>query len=806
MKSTEFFSKVCSFELELENSLYLIIGSDSGLLLPYLKKVSIGRGSRYAIIEHDDVYPLIASEYRGLLTSDDDKTSDEKPTLTLHKHSTWQQEIFDGSDEPWLLGGSIRVIESNASTVDYSRLYMPILRDVKKASSERVLEISVSMSRRDFTVMQFRNATDNIMSLNTSSDFGANRTAVVLGGGPSLDMHIDWVIAHREKLFILAVSRVAGKLMKHDLIPDVVVTVDPYDISYEVSKKGILWTDVPLIYNFHTNFRLLQQWQGPAISLGKRLPWDDDSTLEGKVRSAGPTVSHTAVFVASQLGFSQIFMTGVDLCYSVSATTHNNDSPEKMIQQMPSMCDAKVETYSGRFAGTSAGLKQSVDSLNVLGQVVNQDKPVLFNLSEEAARCETIAHRDINDIKLGNKKPDFSTHMDTTLRTVSTKELDVLERELKFATHEFGKVSKLCVSAKSWVEKMHAPDVGMNAHKYSLKLKKIRKQLENDHTSYLAAITQDGALELSKTATPTDFHDMETSELIAWGKLYYDIIHKGSKAMISQIAMLQARIQLRRDEHDESINVRDLAARWREDQTPGRLLIWKRINWHRVAAKDRAWVQRSIGKFRSTLNEPSTTAKKQLLGDNHSIEKVMKSLVFLTENKHREELQAIESRLDENVWPYSALKPFILGVLMQMENNNQAALAQFQTSIDICSGHLEIDADSMVKMRRLVEECLVRMVQTFIGEKDRDSALICLGMLCEMFPSYIVSYAKMLNLCGRQEFAIELLETYVELEPSNKKARFVLEGIKPSSATEIDGTDPVYVKKISGVMQAIMGS
>ncbi|MFK7860335.1 MAG: 6-hydroxymethylpterin diphosphokinase MptE-like protein [Granulosicoccus sp.] len=806
MKSSDFYDNILNHNLELDNTLYLIIGSDSGLILPYLKQLKIGRGTRFAIIEHDDVYPLVASEYRGLLNVEDSDKKNAKTVISLHRHSTWQKEIFDGSDEAWLLGGQIRVIESNASSADYSRLYMPILSDVRKKTSERILDISVTLSRRDFTEMQFRNAADNTVSLVKSTEFGTNRTAIVLGGGPSLDLHLDWVIANRDRLFVTAVSRIAGKLIKHDLKPDVVVSVDPYDISYEVSKKGIVWTDVPLIYNFHVSAKLLQQWQGPAFSLGKRLPWEDEKKMSNRVMSAGPTVSHTAVFVLSQLGFSQILMSGVDLCYSVSATTHSSGSPEQMIQQMPTMCDAKVETYNGRTAGTSAGLAQSVKALNDLGKLINRYKPVLFNVSEEAARCESIPYISINDVELPEEKPDLSTHMDIEVKTVSIEQLDELERELKLATHEFAQVRQLCSKAKSWVAKMHAPDVGLNAQKYSNKLTKIRKQLENDYNGYLTAITYDSAVAFSKTTTPTDFNDMEKSELIAWGRHYYNLIQQGSRSIVEQIENLRGRIQLRRDEHDHNINVRELAVRWREDETPGRILLWKRLNWHRVAPEDRAWVQRSVGKFRSTLNEPSRTAKAALRGNNMSIDNVMKSLVFLSESKRKEELQAIESRLDNNTWPYSALKPFIGGLIMQLDENIPEAVHHFQASIDICSTHLENDANSLATMQRLIEDCLVRMTHCYNISKDYDSALISLGMLCEMLPSYVVSYAKMLNLCGQKRFAIELLESYIELYPSNKKAVFLLQSLKPESVSTSNDIDPVYVEKITGAMQAIMGN
>jgi len=806
MKSAEFFDSVLEFELKRENTLYLVIGSDSGLLLPYLQKATLGRGSRLAVIEHDDVYPLIADEYRGVLATDKSTDSETVYPLTLHRVSTWCEELFDGTEVPWLTGGQIRVVESNASAADYSRLYMPILQSVKLAAKKRVDELSGAMNRRAFTEMQFRNAADSVNILKSSDIFGAHRTAIVLGGGPSLDMHLDWIKANREKLFIISVSRISGKLIKNEISPDLVASVDPYDISYEVSKQGILWTDVPIIYNFHISAKLLQQWQGPCFYMGKRLPWYTEKQLVGSVSAAGPTVGHAAAYAAAQLGFSQILLTGIDLCYTLSASTHSNDSPEQMIQKMPSLCDAKVEAYNGRFAGTSFGLEQSVGSLNKIGEEVNKDEIRMFNISAEAARCASIPYKDITDVVLPEDKPDFSTHMNTEVRMTSLDELDDLERELKLASYSFNQICSLCAKAKSNVSKMHAPNVGADAQKYASKLTKIRKRLEAEFPEYLNAIFFDNGPEFTRTQVPTDFDEMTREELIVWGRHYYKLMEKGARLMMGHIEQLQARIQLRRDEQDVDINVRQLAARWREDLTPGRLLRWKKINWKRVAPEDRAWVQRAVGKYRATLNTTSRATKEVLSRKNTDIDNVMKSLVFLHESSSLEELKSIEARLDNNVWPYIALKPFTNALIMQLDKDNTAALAQFQKSIDACSTHLEESEDSLHNMQRLIEECLVRMTHCYMAAEDRVSALTSLGMLAELIPSYVISYAKMLNLCGQQEFAIELLQSYIEIFPSNKKARFVLKGIAPDCVPGPDQeVDPVYVEKISGALDAIMG-
>ncbi len=806
MPSASFLDSIIDIDFCKSNVLYIVIGSDSGLFLPYLKKHVTGRGARVVVIEHDDVYPLVAAEYRGLLATHEADLSSNGIPLSLHSHSSWVEQVFDGSDKPWILGGSVEIIESYCSTVDYSRIYMPILQATKKSIEERVADISITLSRETFTKLQFKNAADNQVALKGNLDFGKNKVAVVLGGGPSLDLHLDWIKENRDNLFVLAVSRIANKLQKHELKPDLLISVDPQTLSYELCKTGILWTDIPLVYNYHVAAELVQQWQGPTFYLGKRLPWHTNKQTAGMVRSSGPTVSHVAVHVAANLGFSKILMTGVDMCYSQSASTHANDSPEQMIQQMPSLCNAQVETYSGRLAGTSVSLKSWALALDAIGAMVNRVEPVLYNISYEATRCQSIPFVDYKSIDLSADKPDFSQFLQPTEPSSSLADLHALEKEIKTARHAFTKMHTLAEEAKTHVVGMHKSDTIEKQRKHSNKLTRLRKDIQNDFTTYLTAILHNNGVDFAKTSGPIEFDAMTSEELIDWGQHYYDLIGDGAQSLIDHIDKLLPRIQLRRDEHSSDVEIRELAKRWRDDKTAGRILRWKQQYWQHVKPEDRAWVQRAVGKFRSTLNQPDTLVADNLSQHNSNIDTVMRSLIFLRESKSLNELQAIESKLHENEWPYSALRHYTAGLVSELEEDSASALSFFQLAIDTCSNQLADEAESLASMQRLIEDCLVRMTSAYIDAGDHQSATTTLGMLCEMLPSYIVSYAKLLHLCGQTEFSIQLLESYTELYPTNKKARLLLTELMPGSEmANIQENDPVYVGKIDGAMQAIMG-
>ena len=806
-RSTDLFNQILDFNLKKENSLFIICGSDSGLLLPWLHHQKIGRGSRLVVVELDEVYALVAPAYRGLLDdTDTDVANASRPPISLHKNSSWQNEIFDGSDHPWIRAGTVHLLESNASSADYSRLYTSMHRAISKAIELRITELSTSLNRDIFSKMQFRNAVDSIEPLKINTNIGIDKIAVVLGGGPSLDLHLDWIKKNRENLFLLAVSRIANKLLKEELKPDLVVSVDSQDISYEVSKQGVLWTDVPLAYNYHVSAKLLQQWQGPTFYMGRRLPWHGAEQLENCVPSSGPTVSHTAVIVASYLGFPRILMTGVDLCFSVSASTHADDSPEQMIQKMPTLCNAQVKTYTGRTAGTNILLKNSVSALELIGAQLKQQDIQVNNLNEDAAFCPSIAYLPTDKVELPDSKPILSEYIDLEVRSITNEELENLEREFKLAKHTFSKICSMCTKAKTLVEQIHGDKAGADTAKISAKLARLRKDMESQYSDYIEAVTYHYGIEFSKTNVPTDFNDMSAEELVSWGQHYYKLIERGARSLVKEIDAQMPRLQLRRDEQDVNIDIRQLVKRWREDDTPGRILRWKRLNWGNVKPEERAWIQRTIGKFRATLNNTATEFSQYYRSQNENIDNVLKSLVFLMENQSISELQSIESKLDTSVWPYSALKLYTAGLVHVLQDDRASALDEFQRAIDTCTARMDSHPDSIDSMKRLIEECLARMTSCYIKLNDYQSAMTTLGMLCEMLPSYVLSYAKMLELSGQHDFAIELLQAYTELYPSDRKAQFLLGKLSPDSATDTNPENsPAYKEKINDAMQAIMG-
>lgn len=781
--SIEYYRHHLNIDLDQQDTMYVIVGSDSGMLIRYLMQNLRASGCRVVLIEPEDIYQAVIQECKDLFDADGNiiGVSNSVP-IRFHSQDDWQSKFFDGTDIPWFFGGKIKLLESQACQTDYTQRYLPLFKDIRASIARRHFDVSNLFNTKTFTEKQLFNAADNVLPLLSQPDFGKGYTAIILGGGPSLDKHFDWIIENRDKLFIIAVSRLCAKLQSVSLKPDLVVSIDPYIYSYDVSKHGVLWKDVPLVNGYHVAPQLMQQWQGPRFYLGYRLPWKtrNPSLSPDNVGSGGPTVSHTAAVVASQMGFTTILMTGVDLCYD-SVNTHSVDSPEAAFQTLPSLYDAQVETYSGKMAGTQYRLLRSVATLDMIGKAVNEFSEVLFNLSENAVRIDSIPHIDPNDVILPEQKPDFSRNIARFNSVDRLKDLELLSAEVSNARGKLHTIKRTCQEAQRVIDKMYAPGEVARKAMHSAKLDKLEKRLEKRTPVLLKTIKHYAGNELTTLRKPSGFDEMDTRALEQWIRNYYLILEAGTQDYLRMISVLEKRIQLRRDEINRSLSIDELLEQWDEDITPGRIL-------HMVDSEISAWDesdQQSAAKARElfiqSVHDTDTRMAKKLKSHNVNIDNCMRSLSFLFNIKNTTDLHSLCNNLKGSSWPGNVLLSFAEGLIDEIEMNFAQAVAHYQTVIDTCSDRLSNTDEGLTSMQRIIEESLVRMTQAYVSLGEYESACTTLGTLCEMLPQYVMPYAKMLHLCNNTDSAIELLHMYIENYPMNWQAAQLLADILTQS-------------------------
>ncbi|MFT6301991.1 MAG: tetratricopeptide (TPR) repeat protein [Granulosicoccus sp.] len=775
-RSEHYFSTHLDIDFSETNVFYIVVGCDSGLLIQYFQTHMTATGTRAVFVEPDDIHETIIAECADFLTKDGTPLSNTANATTqsdirLHSNSRWSQEVLDGGDISWFHAGEIRVLESLGCQTDYTQNYLPLFKEIRSELNKRLFDVANELGSKTFASTQIINAADNLLPLLRNPEFGKGHTAVILGGGPSLDTHLDWVIENRDKLFVIAISRLCSKLRSIDFKPDVVVSIDPYHYSYDVSKHGVLWDDVPLLCGYHVAPQLLQEWQGPRYFLGTQLPWvskKSDAALKS-ISAAGPTVSHTATVLASQLGFTQILLTGVDLCYS-SVTTHAKGSPEAAFQTLPSLYDAQVETYDGAMAGTQYGMQRSVHSLEQIGTSVNEFTNVLFNLSEHAVRIACIPHIKTSDVQLAESKADFSEYAKKFLEYDYHKGFKELAANVSTARSRYHFIKRSCQRAQRIIDRMYSASGKENPAHYTDKLDKIDRKIENRAADYMYTIKYYQSNFLMNLKKPSGFNEMKDAEMEEWIRTYYKILSDGAEIHLTMITDLEFRLQLRQAELERTKNIEELIELWKVDSTPGRVLQFSDEALSQLSDSDIKLVKDAKSKFLESIHNRDTVLSRKLKSYNMDIDNCMRSLTYLFNIRNKNDLQCLSDNLVNSDWPGNVLRSFAIGLIEDIDTRHENAIKQYQLVIDACSDRLEEQTDSLQSMQRIIEESLVRITQANLKLNQPDAACTTLGTLCEMLPQYIMAYAKLLNLCGNTDSAIEILSIYIEHYPTHWQA------------------------------------
>lgn len=141
--------------------------------------------------------------------------------------------------------------------------------------------------------------------------------AILIAAGPSLDKNIEKLKQIKDNVFIMAVDTALNTVLKHDIIPDMTISVDGH-------KPLVLFEDervknIPISLSAISNAKIIEQYnamrfyeleQGEYLSaiykkLGKEI----------KGLPTGGSVANNACSLLALMGFKTIIFMGLDLAY-----------------------------------------------------------------------------------------------------------------------------------------------------------------------------------------------------------------------------------------------------------------------------------------------------------------------------------------------------------------------------------------------------------------------------------------------------------------------------------------------------------
>lgn len=740
-----------------ENSLHILIGSDSGLLLNYLRKQGLPEGSRYVLVELPMVLNRLQRE--GLLDPLPERMACVAPDRMAEVAETFQFRNY-------LYTGKINIWKSlsahDAFLPEYAELYWSTCDFVETIA----WQIRAQLGTQEFIRRHLENLPDNRTPAICLKNLFPGKTAVLLAGGPSLDDILPWVQANRDKLVVLAISRIARRLKEVGLAPDIFFSVDPQIASFDISKEMLEFWDKSLFVNmYHVAPPLLSQWQGRSLFLGPRYPWQED--LQKFMYAPGPTVSNTALGTAFQMGFSQIVLAGIDLCFSPEGLSHARGSYERQAGPQYAQFDTKVETNSGGQSFTYRAMAETIPFLAAQAAEATGSGCRIINPAPHAAKIPQVEFRHLDEIVI---PPLDEPAMSTLLRTLPTEDSQnrlayyrEVREQLRQAEKAFCSIRKLGLEGLKCNDGLFGRN-GMQADfRHKIRMDKVEKKLTAPALSPFARLAKTfGLPHFIKLARPDHDQEWSDAQVEEAGLIYYRAYRDSAEQLLALVREAQERIDLRLAEEKTEIDLEGLMEGWRHFAQPGRLLIWQRQRNLQPEDLDpgrQARMEEMKQHFLDNLNRAET---KHLEGLKQSANPDMarQRARIMFKNKDRASLQGMLAGLEAIVEAdVVAIRHLTAGYLAELDGDQALALQEYQQV-------LENGRD------RILEDALQRIASISLAERDHDNALLALHCLTGHSPAYLPQYADLAHLLGQTRTALDAYADYLERFPEDPVVLF----------------------------------
>ena len=744
-----------------ENSLSVIIGSDSGLLPRYVQTKSIPNGARYIFIEPEPVL-LALREYHLL-----DELDDRILCICLQD---WAEAISRFKINDYLYINSVYSFNAICAEDDFIDEYAELGWGVVEVLSRLHWENNTSIGQEAFIDRQLKNVAENRLPAKLLQNAFHGQTVIILAGGPSLDDALPWVKKHRRCFVVFAVSRVSRQLLAAGIEPDFVFSVDPQDISFDISKEMFNFgPNTVFIASYHVVPTLANQWQGLMLYLGQRLPWESELN-EANIGGAGPTVTNTALSTAHAFGFKQVLLAGVDLCFTRDGFTHAKGSNEHQAGPKLNLSMLQVETNGGYLAPTGSDYAQAIKSLEWQARVMNASGARVINTSLGAAKIDQVEYLPWEEIPLNDLSVETWSIVASKVRDFDLGHyLRQLQIELQQASYKIQAISDLAEKARRINDTMYNSSGILENYRDKKQLDRIERKFKHQYRRFSKLVKRFGIRQFLQAIKPFADEDWTAEEAKALGNIYYDAYKEGASKLQKLIEDAMMRVAVRQQEIESSPDFDRLFEQWRKDRSFGRGRLWRRQHQDAVVPEQSASAFDEFERLFAEVIAQQDTRHLALIKAQGDLAIVRSRSGVLFKHKKNDSLRDLLSSLDkhaqqEAVLPYRLL---INGYLDELEQRPESAMEAYRQILD---------AGGM-----LLEEALIRIAAIGIEGNDVANVNLALECLSQLNPVFLPFYAEIQRLKGDMMGAVDSYNAYVSQFPNDftvqmKLAMLYIEG------------------------------
>jgi hypothetical protein len=750
--STSIFKRLYKEKLTKDNSFYIVLGTDSGLLLDLIAQQKSPDDTRYLFIELPHVIAQLETRF---------DLSDLPENIQICALEEWQDKASKFGIELYLYKDKCLYIKSLAAIDSYLPAYNNAILSFEQDFQSLRFFTRATLVVSPFMGTQLQNICENSTPALVLKDQFKSDTCVLLAGGPSLDENIEWIKENQNSIVILAVSRIAKKLLQMGIVPNIVVSVDPFEISFDVSKEQLLFPDsVLFIHSNNVTPLLLGQWPGKSVYMDRRYPWDVKGD-EKNLISCGPTVTNTALKVAVDMGFSDILLSGVDLCFSEKGVTHASGSNEAKVGPTLGQTGKWVETYAGNTVETLIVFKQAAKGLAKEAKSAKERAVNIYNLSANAAMVEHIVHIPTSALTFTDEQCKFSEKI-TRLIPNKTKDLIVQDynavlKQVNKVLSDIKQINILAQEALKANEKLFEEKGKENENfKYKIQMDKIEKKLNSKYKKTSKFVKNFGIDKFIASAQTDSTDEWSNDKLEKTGRLYYQAYINTCKSLLTHLSNTKERISSRIEEQNPSVDVSSLLEQWQKDKVYGRAKNWLKTKPFIAKSLANSMQQQFIDfdqQFQAIIANENTRHLERTKKEA-SLHGVRRKIITLFHQKNIDALKTLAQSLKMHMQSNNNATPLYhlcLGYFFTASENETEALANFE----------------LLSSEDILEDEMQQIAAIAFKLKNYNLAKACLSKLATIANIYIPQYAKLLLLLGERGSAIECYTQFLQLHPDD---------------------------------------
>lgn len=226
---------------------------------------------------------------------------------------------------------------------------------------------------------------------------------VIASGGPSLTKQMPYLKKIRNNIVLIAAGSTINSLLKNEIEPDYVVTIDGGIANYN-HFKGLKLEKTVLLYGMSSHYQIQQEYDGQRYALLTTNDFRVGEHMKEKYKidlpymAGGGSVAHFAFTIAMFITSGPIALIGQDLAFTNNETHAGNNKHHKVIDRdyLQSRDAFEVEGYLGDKVMTDYVFYSMKQAFEHLHEACYHESPI-YNCTEGGIKLQGFKQISFNE-------------------------------------------------------------------------------------------------------------------------------------------------------------------------------------------------------------------------------------------------------------------------------------------------------------------------------------------------------------------------------------------------------------------------